>query len=256
MAVAAVAVHPDREVSGAVADDGVGRKLVAQAGDDLAEVDGARHRGGLVGPGQEVGMRRRRRRGPGRRRRGRETLERGRKGGRRCVDGQRRAIDPAELLDAGIDMHERLRRARDVEQRVALRGHLAEPAADQDDEIGLLHAREQLRVRADAEVAGVAGVPGVEEMRPAERGRDRQREALGEALHRRAGRGSTSGCRRAARSGACASLSSACSRRMSAGPGEVSTGSNGGASAATTRSTSMSSGSAITTGPGRPAVAV
>ncbi len=42
---------------------------------------------------------------------------------------------------------------------------------------------------------------------------------------------------------------------MSAGPGEVSTGSQAGASAATTRSTSMSSGSAITTGPGRPLVA-
>ena len=55
--------------------------------------------------------------------------------------------------------------------------------------------------------------------------------------------------------GRCASFSSVCSRRMSAGPGEVSTGSQAGASAATTRSTSMSSGSAITTGPGRPLVA-
>ena len=42
---------------------------------------------------------------------------------------------------------------------------------------------------------------------------------------------------------------------MSAWPGQISTGSNGGASGTATRSVSMSSGSAITTGPGRPLVA-
>ena len=47
-----------------------------------------------------------------------------------------------------------------------------------------------------------------------------------------------------------------CSRDMSVRPGQVSTGSKAGASGTTTRSVSMSSGSAITTGPGRPLVAV
>ena len=43
---------------------------------------------------------------------------------------------------------------------------------------------------------------------------------------------------------------------MSVWPGQVSTGAKAGASVTVTRSTSMSSGSAITTGPGRPLVAI
>jgi len=43
---------------------------------------------------------------------------------------------------------------------------------------------------------------------------------------------------------------------MSLAPGQVSTGSNAGASGTAMRSTSISSGSAMTTGPGRPLVAV
>ena len=49
---------------------------------------------------------------------------------------------------------------------------------------------------------------------------------------------------------------SCCSRLMSVAPGQVSTGSKVGASGTAMRSTSTSSGSAITTGPGRPLVAV
>ena len=47
-----------------------------------------------------------------------------------------------------------------------------------------------------------------------------------------------------------------CNFAMSARPGQVSTGSKAGASGTATRSTSMSSGSATTTGPGRPLQAV
>ena len=46
------------------------------------------------------------------------------------------------------------------------------------------------------------------------------------------------------------------SSAISAAPGEVSIGRAGATSATATRSTSMSSGSAITTGPGRPLVAM
>ena len=49
--------------------------------------------------------------------------------------------------------------------------------------------------------------------------------------------------------------SSFCSRDISVRPGHVSTGSKAGAFGTTTRSVSMSSGNAITTGPGRPLVA-
>ena len=47
-----------------------------------------------------------------------------------------------------------------------------------------------------------------------------------------------------------------CSRVMSVAPGQVSTGSDRSASATAPRSLNMSSGSAMTTGPGRPLVAV
>ena len=56
--------------------------------------------------------------------------------------------------------------------------------------------------------------------------------------------------------GSSAAHNSFCSRVMSVRPGQVSIGSNASASATDTRSVSMSSGSAITTGPGRPSAAV
>ena len=97
-------------------------------------------------------------------------------------------------------MHQRLARARNVEQRIALRGDFAEPAADQHDQVRRLDAREQLRIDAEADVAGIARMQRVDQMRAAERGRDRHGEALGEARERRASRPPTSGCRRPARS--------------------------------------------------------
>jgi hypothetical protein len=56
--------------------------------------------------------------------------------------------------------------------------------------------------------------------------------------------------------GRSAAQSSFCKRLMSVKPGQVSIGSKAGASATATRSISMSSGSAITTGPGLPLVAL
>ena len=62
-------------------------------------------------------------------------------------------IDAAELLGAGMDMHEGLARARNVEQRIALRGNFPEPAADQHNQVGRLDAREQLGIDAETDVA-------------------------------------------------------------------------------------------------------
>ena len=118
-----------------------------------------------------------------------QALERRGEFGRRRVDRKVRAIDPSEVLGARIRMHERDLRRRDVEQRIALRRHLAEPPPHHDDEIGRLDARQELRVRADAEVAGVRRMQRVEQMEAAERGDHRQSEALGEALNARAGTG-------------------------------------------------------------------
>ena len=116
-----------------------------------------------------------------------QAFERGRERRRRGVDRKLGAVDAAKLGDVREHVHELLRRRRNVEQRVALRRHLAEPAADQDDEVGALHPRQQLGIGADAEVARIARVVGVEQVRAAERRRNRKCKTLGEALHRRAG---------------------------------------------------------------------
>ena len=178
--------------------DRVGRKIVAQPHHDGAEIDAAGLLGRLLGPGEIVGMRGLRPGAPldlvGRL----QAFGGGREGGRRRMDREMRLVDAAELLGARMHVHEGHLRARNVEQRVALRRHLAEPAADQQHEVGLLDARDQLRVRPDAEIARVAGMQRVEQRAAPERGRDRQREALGEAGDRRVRGRPTSGCRRAA----------------------------------------------------------
>ena len=78
-------------------------------------------------------------------------------------------------------MHEGLTRGGNIEKRVALRGLLAQAAADQDDDVGGVDAREKFRIGPDAEIAGIAGVVGIEEMRAPEGGGDRKREAFGKA---------------------------------------------------------------------------
>src|SRR4029077_15763538 len=103
-------------------------------------------------------------------------------------DRQIGTIDAAEFLRARMDVDELDLRIWDAEQGVALRGQLAEPAAHQHDEIGRLDAREQLRVGTDAEIAGVARMGGVEEMRAPERGGNGNPESLGKAPHRRPSR--------------------------------------------------------------------
>ena len=95
-----------------------------------------------------------------------------------------RAIDAAELLRARMDVHEGHLRSGDVDQRVALRGQLAEPSADHEDEIGRLDPREEFRIGRDPEIARVTRVKRIEEVRAAERRRNRQRETFGKARNR------------------------------------------------------------------------
>src|SRR3974390_1643743 len=103
-----------------------------------------------------------------------------------------RPVDAAKLFRPRIDVDKSLARRRNVEERVGLRGLLAQPASDQENKIGAFHAREQLGIGADAEIAGVAGMLGMKEMSAAERGGDRQREPLGKTRDRGAGRGGPS----------------------------------------------------------------
>jgi len=64
---------------------------------------------------------------------------------------------------------------------------LAHPPANKYDEICTPDTRQQLGVWSDAEIAGIAGMIGSEEMGAAERGGNGQREALGEASYRGTG---------------------------------------------------------------------
>src|SRR5262249_56181138 len=85
-----------------------------------------------------------------------EPFERGGEGGRRGVDRELRAVDATELFDAGKHVHEGLTRPRNVDEGVTLRGQFAQPPADEQDEIGALHAREKFTIGSDSDVARVA----------------------------------------------------------------------------------------------------
>ena len=96
-------------------------------------------------------------------------------------------VDAAELLHARKYVDQGLAGSRDIEQRVALRGLLAQASSYQHDEVGSFHARQQLGIGADAEVTGITGMQGIEEMGAPERGCDRQREFFGKAREGGAG---------------------------------------------------------------------
>ena len=176
------AVHPGRVIARAIAQDGVVGELAAQPAHHLARMEFAGHGRRLLAPGDIGFMRGGAGALPGGGIRRLDRLERGAEAGRRGIDRQRRAIDPAELFRIGMDMHQRPAGIRDAEQRVGLARHLREAPADQQDEVALLDAGEQLRVRADAEIAGEVRMVGREQHLPAERDRDRQVETLGEGL--------------------------------------------------------------------------
>ena len=59
-----------------------------------------------------------------------------------------------------MHVDQRLLRRRHLQQRVARRRHLAQPLADHQQHVGVAHARRELRVDADADVAGVVADGG------------------------------------------------------------------------------------------------
>ena len=155
-----------------------------------------------------------------------------------------------------VDVHERLLRRRHVEERVARRRHLAEPRPDGEQQVGLANTRRELRVDADADVADVARRVVVERVLAAERRAGGQRVRLEErAQVARRGRrpaGATENRERP--------LGSFEQRRAPIDvpwrPGTAARPGTDGHRRRPTRAASMSSGSASTTGPGRPAHAV
>ncbi len=86
-------------------------------------------------------------------------------------------------------MDQRLLRPRRLEQGVAAGRHLAQPHADGEHQVGVANARRQLRIDADADIAGIQRMAVVEAVLEAESAAHRQLPVLGEALQRGAGLG-------------------------------------------------------------------
>ncbi len=82
-------------------------------------------------------------------------------------------------------MDQRLVGVGAFQQRVVGGRHFAHAAADQQHEVGLLDRCRQLRVDADADIAGIVRVQMVEQHLAAEGAADRQRPGLGDAAHPR-----------------------------------------------------------------------
>ncbi|MGY3075625.1 hypothetical protein ACVWZZ_001996 [Bradyrhizobium sp. LM6.10] len=152
---------------------------VAQPGHDLAVLERAGQLARFVGPGQIIGMRLGGLALPGNGSSRLQRLDRfGECGGRR-LNRERRLIDAAKLFRTRMHVDQLLLRGRNIKQRVGRRRHFRHAAADEQNDIGAVDARLQARARADAEIAGIVRVIGVDERRSAERGRDRQVEPLG-----------------------------------------------------------------------------
>jgi hypothetical protein len=111
--------------------------------------------------------------GPDRRIDGSERPRGGGEFGHACIDRQIGLIDAPQLLGTRKDMDQRLLRTRNLDQAVLAGGHLAQPRADDDQEIGAFHARGQLRIEADADIAGVAAMGIVKHILPTKRAADR-----------------------------------------------------------------------------------
>ena len=84
-------------------------------------------------------------------------------------------------------MDQRLLRLWRGEQRVASGDHLSEAFADHQQHVGSADALGELRVDADAHVAGIVRMPVVEHVLIAERTGNRQRARFGKAREIRAG---------------------------------------------------------------------
>ena len=193
------AVHPAREVAGAVGEDRVLRQVALEPVDDVPHL----HRAGILaphGPRAIVGIRRTRRLAPAGRIDRLQRRERRSDLRHAGVDQQLALVHAPQLLGAGVHVHEALRRPRRVEQRVAAGRHLAEARTDREHEIGVLDPLRELRVEADADVADVVRMAVVEDVLEAERAADWGSRSPPRTAADRRTRPGSSRCRRRSRS--------------------------------------------------------
>ena len=95
--------------------------------------------------------------------------------GRARADREGRLVHAPVLAGVRMHVHDPLPRARRHHEPVAAGGHLAEPGADHQQEVGLPDPLGEVRIDAQPEVAGVAGVGVVEAILAAERRRGGER---------------------------------------------------------------------------------
>src|SRR5690606_11227625 len=100
--------------------------------------------------------------------------------GRACGDCQIRPVPTAEFRWIGMDVNEALARCRHVDKRVSAGSDLAEPCAEYQQKISLLHPAGEGRVYADPDIARITGVAVVDVVLAAERGSDGKIVRLGE----------------------------------------------------------------------------
>ena len=138
-AVLQKAVGPAAEIAGVAGDDRVVGQALAQPGHDPAEIERRR-----VGRAWSAAARPRIRRAP-------PCATRPSAGWRSAasaaaaaanlrhagLDRQGRAEHAAQLLGGGVDVDQRLAGVGDAEQRIGLRGDLADPRADRQHQVGL-----------------------------------------------------------------------------------------------------------------------
>ena len=245
------AVRPDRVVAGAVRQHRVVGQPVAQVAPSPRRTRGRR---GAWGAGGSRGTPRAPARAARRGARRRPGAAPPRTAGEPETIAQVGLVDAAELVRVGVDVDQRLLRARRLEQRVLLRRDLAEARAEREQDVRLAHARGELRVHPDRQRTGVGG-------------RRSCRRSPGGGTTRRPGCSTPPRTRshraRPGRdqppppttiSGRSAPASSSSARSTSASAGDACEGWYGAASATSASSSCASSGSAITTGPGRPEV--
>src|ERR1043165_17817 len=157
------AVNPCCVISGAIAQNSVVRQVLAQPHHDRAKIDAARLLGRHLGPREILRVSHVRPLAPGNAIGWPYGLQRRGKCGWTRVERQMRAIELPKLLGARMNVDQLHLRRRNAEQRVALRGELAQPSTDKENKIGFLDPRNEFGIGADAKVARITGIERIEQ---------------------------------------------------------------------------------------------
>ena len=146
-AILVVAVDPDAVIAGAVGDDRVRGQVLAQPDHDLAELQGAGRRRGAGGSRDTARARLRSAARQALLSTGSSARGAAAKARTPAWIAEVGRVDQAQLLGAGMDVDQGLPRLGHVDQRVAAARRLAQPRADQQQEVGVAHPLAERRAR-------------------------------------------------------------------------------------------------------------